>query len=186
MEDTEIIRLFFARDPRAVHESAEKYGAYLQKLAGNILPNAQDVEEVVNDTYFRAWNAIPPERPTVLRHYLSRITRNLAFDRLRHDTAQSRGSQTVTLLEEFDECLPDSRGSAEDALEARELGEYIDRFLAGLNKTDCAMLVSRFYYAETIRRIAEKFGITERQAKYRLSCLRHDLKDYLEREGVLQ
>ena len=185
MEDTEIIKLFFAREPSAIRETANKYGAYLRKMAGNILRNAEDAEEVVNDTYFRVWNAIPPEQPTVLRHYLSRITRNLAFDRLRHDAAQSREAHTVALAEEFDECLPDSRGSAEDILEARELGAHINRFLARLDKTDRGILISRFYYAEPIRCIAEKFGLTQRQAKYRLSCLRRDLKNYLEREGVL-
>ena len=185
MEDREIIDLFFARDPSAIRETAVKYGVYLRRVAGNILHNAENEEEVVNDTYFRAWNAIPPERPAVLRHYLSRITRNLALDRLRHDAAQYRGAQITDLLEELDDCLPDGQGSAEDAVEAEELGEYINRFLSGLNKTDCGILVSRFYYAEPICQIAGKFDLTERQTKYKLSCLRRSLKNYLEREGLL-
>ena len=52
-----------------------------RSVARGILKDERDVEECVNDTCMRAWNAIPPEKPRSLEAYLVRITRNLALDR---------------------------------------------------------------------------------------------------------
>ena len=57
--DHEIIELYWARSESAVHETDEKYGAKLHTLSGRILPEAEDAEECVNDTYLGAWNAMP-------------------------------------------------------------------------------------------------------------------------------
>ena len=82
MEDSEIIDLFFQRSEAAIENTAQKYGSYLNSIAYRILNSPEDSEEVVDDTYLRTWNAIPPTRPNVFKHFLTRITRNLSFDRL--------------------------------------------------------------------------------------------------------
>lgn len=93
MEDNAIIELYFARSEQAIRETEEKYGAYLSTIADNILHRREDAEEAVNDTYLAAWNTIPPTRPRVLRHFLSRIVRNQAFTRYSYLTA-ARGRTT--------------------------------------------------------------------------------------------
>ncbi len=90
MEDLKIINLFYERSELAIKETSGKYGAYLKQVAYNILRDLCDTEEVVNDTYMGAWKAIPPTRPSNLKHFLSRITRNLSFDRLDYRTAGKR------------------------------------------------------------------------------------------------
>ncbi|MDE6924063.1 MAG: hypothetical protein K2P59_02220 [Acetatifactor sp.] len=82
MEDSGIIELYFQRSEEAIQETGRKYGAYLNQVAYNILRSLCDMEEIINDTYMGAWRAIPPARPNNLKHFLSRITRNLFFDRL--------------------------------------------------------------------------------------------------------
>ena len=42
MNDNSIIDLYFARDNGAISATAEKYGAYLHKIAANILSDKQD------------------------------------------------------------------------------------------------------------------------------------------------
>ena len=79
MDDTQIIDLYWDRDQGAITATAGKYGSFLHALSWNILRSHHDAEECVNDTYFRAWNAIPPERPSALRAWLGRITRNLSL-----------------------------------------------------------------------------------------------------------
>ena len=39
----------------------------------HILNNAEDSEECVNDTWLHAWNAMPPQRPNVLRMFLAKL-----------------------------------------------------------------------------------------------------------------
>ena len=90
MEDNAIVELYFARSEQAIRETEQKYGAYLNTIATNILHLPEDAEETVSDTYLAAWNAIPPTRPRVLRHFLSRIVRNKAFQRYSYLTAAKR------------------------------------------------------------------------------------------------
>lgn len=79
MDDSQIIRLYFERSETAIAETDKKYGAFLNQVAYNILRGAEDTEEIVNDTYLGAWNAIPPAKPERLKYFLSRIARNLAI-----------------------------------------------------------------------------------------------------------
>lgn len=77
MEDSRIIELYFERNQDAISESAVKYSSYCFKIAENILSSVEDSEECVNDTWLHAWNAIPPQRPKMLRMFFAKITRNL-------------------------------------------------------------------------------------------------------------
>ena len=97
MDDRDIIDLYWARDQRAVGETAAKYGPYCAAVADNILHDSRDTEECVNDTWLKAWNAMPPQRPQRLKLFLARITRNLAFDRWRKGSAQRRGGGELPL-----------------------------------------------------------------------------------------
>ena len=58
MEDTQIVELFFSRSEEAISETSRKYGSYLRTIAHNVLPDSQDVEEVVNDV--RPGTPFPP------------------------------------------------------------------------------------------------------------------------------
>ena len=185
MNDTQIIQLYLDRSETAIQQTSIKYGFYLNQIAFNILRCPEDTEEIVNDTYLAAWNAIPPAVPSVLKHFLSRITRNLAFTRLDYVTAKRRDMHMVILLSELDDCLPDRRGSAEDIWETKEIGMVLNRFLQTLERTDCRLFLSRYYYSMTIEEIAKRHGMPERTVKYRLSRLRKQLRIYLTKEGVV-
>ena len=82
MSDKEIIALYFARDEQALAQTDAKYGPYCFSLANAILSSREDAEEALNDTYLKAWQSMPPKKPSVLRLFLAKITRNLAFRRL--------------------------------------------------------------------------------------------------------
>ena len=104
MQDSQIIALYDARDERAIAETADKYGGFCKRIALNILQNLQDAEECVNDTWLRTWESIPPARPSVLKTYVGKITRNLAIDKYRNEHRQKRGYGEVTLtLDEISE-----------------------------------------------------------------------------------
>ena len=96
MDDAGILALYFARDERAVTETAGKYGGQCYAVSYQILRSHQDAEECVNDTYIRAWNAIPPARPTFLGAFILKITRNLSLSAYKAARAEKRGGgQTV-------------------------------------------------------------------------------------------
>ena len=106
MEDKQIIKLYFARSESAIAETEKKYGVYCKYIARNILGNNEDAEEIVNDTYLKLWDTIPPNRPEPLKAYLGSICRNFAISRYRELHAQKRGG-TASILEELSECITD-------------------------------------------------------------------------------
>ena len=185
MEDSKIIELYFARSERAIDETHIKYGSFIKRLAYNILRSFEDTEEIQNDTYLGAWNSIPPVKPQVLKHYLSRIARNLSFDRLDYLNAKCRNRENEIFFEELEGCIPDRRGNAEEALELKELGESLNRFLSTLSREKCAVFLARYFYAMTIKEIAGKYGFTESKVKYILTRCRKKLKEHFANEGVI-
>ena len=184
MEDTQIIKLYFARSEDALEETKRKYGSYLNGVARAILKSPEDREEILGDTYLAAWNSIPPQRPRSLQYYLARITRNLSLNRLDYLTAQCRDSRMDVLLSELEECLPDSGRSPEETVEAKEIGNLLNRFLGTLDAQDCGIFLNRYFYGLTIPEIQEKSGLPQRKIKYRLNSTRQKLRTFLEKEGM--
>lgn len=181
MKDTEIITMYFERRESAIQETENKYGVYLNAVAYNILRSLDDTEEVVDDTYMAAWNTMPPTRPENLKHFLSRITRNLSFNRLDYKNAAKRHA----LFVELDECIPDRKNDVDTIWEAKEIGRVINDFLQTLDRKTCAVFLARYYYSYSIRELAEQYGLSDRQVKYLLSKTRNKLRSYFEKEGVV-
>ena len=182
-DDEEIIALYFARDEQALVKTDAKYGPYCFSLAHSILMSAEDAEETVNDTYWKAWQAIPPKRPTVLRLFLAKITRNLAFSRWRNLTAQKRGCGEMPLvLEELESCV----GSSEDvsaALEVKELTRLIGAFLDTLPEREQNIFLRRYFFVEDVQAIAARYGLRRNTVNQILVRTRKKLRDCLIREG---
>ena len=83
MDDNQIIALYWQRNEQAISETETKYGSYCRSIVYGILQNGADTEECINDTWLRAWDAIPPQKPARLSAFLGRIARNLALMKLR-------------------------------------------------------------------------------------------------------
>ena len=181
MEDERIIELYFARDDSAINASSEKYGSYCSAIAQNILNCHEDTEECVNDTWLRAWNAIPPTRPSRLSVFLGRITRNLALDRYRKENSQKHaGSQTMLCLDELSECIGGKDDQIEDQLVLKDLMEH---FLSKLSTRDKDIFLYRYWYFLSMEEIAERFHMSESAIKMKLMRIRKKLKEQLEKEG---
>jgi RNA polymerase sigma-70 factor (ECF subfamily) len=184
VRDTEILDLYRERKEQAIHETAKVYGGYCYSIAWNILYDREDSDECVNDTWFRAWNAIPPARPERLSLFLGTITRNLSLDRWKRRHTMKRGNGEMSLaLDELAECIPD-RASVEDTVEAGELSEIINRFLRQLPEKDCNIFLRRYWYMEDCSAIAARFGMKVNTVKTSCFRTRGKLREYLEREGI--
>lgn len=183
MEDEAIIQLYFARDEQAVQETDRKYGRYCFTLADAILHNTQDSEETVSDTYLKTWNAIPPKKPEVLKLFLAKITRNLAFTRWRSYTAQKRGGGELNLvLDELGECIA-APGGVEDRLNGKELALTIRRFLDTIPEREQNIFLRRYFFVEESDMIARRYSMKRATVLRTLSRTREKLKAYLIKEG---
>lgn len=185
MEDVKIIDLFWQRDQEAIEQVKTRYGAYCYTIALNILQDREDAAECENDTYLRAWESIPPERPSRLRVYMGTITRRLALDRWRKAHAEKRGGGQVALsLEELGECVP-ATARVEQAAESGETARMISDFLWTLPRTECDLFLRRYWYLDSIEQIARCYGFSESKVKMTLKRTRDKLRVALEKEGIL-
>lgn len=183
MEDKSILDLYFARDEQAITETDQKYGGYCHSIANRILNSNEDSEETVSDTLLQTWNAIPPQRPTFLRLFLAKITRNLAFTRWRKLSALKRGGgETELVLEELSGCIP-GREQIDDRLNAKELAAAIRSFLDTLPDRDQDIFLRRYFFVEDAQAIAVRCGIRRSNVNVILSRTRSKLKAYLTEEG---
>lgn len=182
LEDAQIIQCFWERDQAALQETAQKYGARLHQLAMRILGNREDAEECVSDTYLQAWRTIPPQRPEHLFAYLAKLCRFNAFGKLDWQNAKKRKAEIVELTAEMECCIPNP-GEAR-RLEGAEIGRLLSSFLKELPKESRLIFLRRYWYADSILAISQRYGISESKVKTNLFRTRNKLRAYLEREGI--
>lgn len=193
MDDNKIIELFFARNENAIRETDGKYSKYLLFISMNILNNMDDSYECVNDTYFKAWNTIPPSNPSSLKFFLGKIARHLSIDRLRRRFAGKRAcSEYEISLDELAECVPDigaiaskknTLGDPEGEYDKVELSLFIDNYLSEQKHDVRDMFVMRYYFCDSIKQIAANLGVSEGKVKSCLFRAREGLRKRLEKEG---
>lgn len=184
MEDSQIVELYWARSEKAIRETADKYGAYCYTIAYNILHSHEDSEECVNDTYLKAWHAMPEARPDKLGAFLGRITRNLSLKRWEEAHAQKRGEGQLPLaLDELQACIPEAE-SQDRMVDDIALADILNRFLASMSAEKRKIFMRRYWYFSPITDIAKDFSISESKVKMALLRSRNELKMFLEKEGI--
>ena len=184
MEDKDIVELYLQRDEDAVTCTHTKYGRYLGKISFNILKDTLDAEECVNDTYMKAWNTIPPNRPKVLGAFLAVITRNISLDKYKYKYAAKRaGGEFSLLLSELEECIPDPTAGGSEFADG-EISGAITEFLKGRGEDARKIFVLRYFYCDSIKEIADKLQFSESKVKSSLHTTRIALKSHLLQEGI--
>lgn len=183
VEDKQIIDLYWARAEAAISETAKKYGRYCHSIAFNILHSHEDSEECVNDTFFNAWRAIPPQHPGKFAAFLDTITRHLSLNKWEQYSAEKRGRGQVPLvLEELNDCIPASE-NVEQVVDDLALTELLNRFLGTLSTDSRKIFMRRYWYMNTIKEIAKGYSMSESKVKMSLLRSRKELKQLLEKEG---
>ncbi|MCD8119877.1 MAG: sigma-70 family RNA polymerase sigma factor [Lachnospiraceae bacterium] len=184
MEDTRIIALYNERSEDAIRETDLKYGRMCTSIAHNILKRREDAEECVSDTWLRAWNTIPPEQPSCLSAFLSKIVRNLSLNRLKFLQTKKRGGSTYYVaLDELDAVLADEKMSA-DPVDELFLRDLLNTFLEQLPEDSRLVFIGRYWHFDSIKDIAAATGFSVSKTKMLLLRARNDLKEYLRKEGV--
>lgn len=183
--DAALVELYWQRDEAAVAGTAAKYGPRLRALANGFLADEPSAEECENDTYLKAWNAIPPHCPVdYFFAFLAKITRQLALDRCRARDRQKRSAAVVELSAELQQCIPAPDDTA-SAVEAAEWGRVLTAFLNGLPKEQRGVFLRRYWYGDEVAAIARRYGFTQSKVKSMLMRTRTALRAWLIKEGMV-
>lgn len=182
MDDQRIIELYFERDEQAIKETDAKYGKLCHSIAYNILNNHEDSEECVNDTYIGVWNAIPPTRPNNFTAFVCRIARNMSLKRFEFMKREKRSADVLASLDELSAILPDERYSPDVSDE--DIGKIISTFLRSQKEDVRNVFIRKYYFFDSVKEIAKRYGFTESKVKNMLFYTRNKLKDFLIKEGI--
>lgn len=185
MDDKELIRLFLERDENAIAECGQQYGAYLRRIAGNILELPEDAEECVNDALFAAWNRIPPLKPDSLKAFLGKLIRDIAISRFRENHAAKRDSSLSVMLDELAETLPSSH-AVEEEVEAAELSRFIDSWLRAQKQDERVLFIRRYYFGDSVKALAAAYGCSEQKMAQIMLRLRRSLKKAIEKSEAVK
>ncbi len=180
LEDSEIVALYWARAEAAIHESDRKYGKYCYAIAYNILYSNEDAEECINDTWLKAWHAMPPEKPRHLSAFLGKITRNIALNRYTYEHADKRNRNLTEIYDEASEPFANTENMVDEVI----LRDVINRFLTALPMETRVLFLRRYWYMSSVKEIARDYGLPEGTVKSILSRTRKKFQHYLEKEGI--
>lgn len=183
LDDRSIIDLYWARDEKAIQETAAKYGKLCAYIAKNILKCNEDREECVNDTYFTLWNLIPVQRPNRFSVFISRITRNIALKKYEYLSAEKRDPSAILSLDELEDCVS-GRYSIETEVENKRIEQAIDTFLGQQGHEKRNIFIRRYWYFDPIESICKSTGYSQSKVKSILYQMRLKLRKYLESEGI--
>lgn len=183
MNDNEIVGLFFSRNEAGIKAASEKYMSYCLMIAKNITGSSEDAEECVNDALLKAWELIPPNRPEMLSTFIGKLTRNIAINKRRQHMAEKRGGGEAALaLDELSTTI-NSGENIEEEFDRRELSREINSFLEGLPEHKRSIFICRYWYCESVKKIAADWGMTETGVSVMLHRLRDKLKAFLRKRG---
>lgn len=183
MDDNRIIELYLCRSEDAIPETENKYGNLCLNIAKNILGNEEDSKECLNDALLVLWNEIPPKVPDILSAFIGKITRNIALNRFRKNTAKKRkGNAASLVLDEISEFVSGNE-NVEENFEQKELLSAINAFLAEYPKEKRRIFVARYWYFMSTEEIAKITGRNEKFIHNTLARTRTKLKKHLEERG---
>lgn len=67
-----------------------------------------------------------------------------------------------------------------------EIGEALNRFLAGVGAESRHFFLRRYWYAESVREIANTAALSESKVKMSLHRTKKKLREFLQKEGLWQ
>ncbi len=167
------------RDPETFRKAYEAHSKGLYNLAYRLLSDRQWAEDVLQETYVRAYTRADTFREGgQVSTWLYRICINLCYDHLRARRYRAMASIDAPVAEAAREesgstwsatlassAFPEA---AKDA-ETRDAEACIRRLIDGLPEREKAVVVLRQYHELTFQEIGQVLGLTARTAQ---NCLR--------------
>lgn len=168
------------RNPETFRKVYEAHSKGLYNLAFRLLSDRQWAEDVLQETYVRAWTRADTFREGgQVSTWLYRICMNLCYDHLRarkyrlaaslDAPAQERAEAGEGAAPVWGAVLPASDPEPAAHAETRDAATCVRRLIDELPERERTVVVLRQYHGMTFQEIGEILGLTARTAQ---NCLR--------------
>lgn len=180
-DDHVLVERCRAGEVAAFEPLVEKYRQRVYRLAYNVLRDSEEAWDVAQETFIRAWQALPAFRgQSAFYTWLFRIVMNVATDRARQRAARGRAFGTERVSEEEWERTMPAEGERPDQAAARgQDRERIMGALAALPEHHRAIIMLSDLEGLSYREIAQVLDIPMGTVMSRLHNARKRLRDKL-------
>lgn len=171
--DLPLVQRAQAGDLDAFDNLAERHQAMITGILYRFAPDRADLEDMVQDTFVRAWKALPqwtPEKPFI--HWLKRIAVNVGMDFCNKQARKPLGNQADNSDEHLSRLSTDTI-EEESTRTAVEKAQYL---LSQASPEDRALLTLLYLNEMSIAEVAEHFGWSQANTKIKAYRARKRLK----------
>lgn len=162
-------------------EEVHPHGPQLKAYVHRAFPAVRDVDDVVQECYFRIWKARAVHPIRSARAFLFRIARNIAFD-----LARRRSLTSIEALGESERLsVVDDKPNATEALTTAERVAILSDALDALPPRRREMVILCKLQGQSHGAVAARFGISEKTVAEHLYRGAQQLGEELARRGIL-
>jgi RNA polymerase sigma-70 factor (ECF subfamily) len=184
--DTELVRRALIRDEMAVRAIIKAHNRRLYRLARGILRNDGEAEDVVQETYVRAFTHLADFRgDSSLSTWLSRIAMNEALGRLRRQRASVELSslpQGALEAQIIQFPLMSAADDPEQSMAQREIQHVVEAAIDELPEPFRMVFITRVVEGMNVEETAEILDLKPETVKTRLHRARTMLRDNVEKK----
>jgi RNA polymerase sigma-70 factor (ECF subfamily) len=184
--DAELVKRALARDEAAVRDIIKANNRRLYRLARGILRNDGEAEDVVQETYVRAFTRLADFRgESSLSTWLSRIAMNEALGRLRRErpgVELSSLPQGVLEAQIIQFPLMSAADDPEKSMAQREIQHVVEGAIDELPEPFRIVFITRVLEGMNVEETAEILDLKPETVKTRLHRARAMLRDNVEKK----
>jgi RNA polymerase sigma-70 factor (ECF subfamily) len=186
LSEAELVQRARARDEAAVRAIMQANNRRLYRLARGILRNDSEAEDVVQETYVRAFTHLAEFRSeSSLSTWLSRIAMNEALGRLRRERpsvelSTMRESAGEAQIIQFP--LSSASEDPEKSMAQREIQRVVEHAIDELPGAFRLVFITRVIEGMNVEETAELLGLKPETVKTRLHRARTMLRENVERK----
>jgi RNA polymerase sigma-70 factor (ECF subfamily) len=179
------------RDPVSFQQTYENNAKKLYNLALRLVGDRQRAEEIVQETFLRAFDRAETFREGArVSTWLYRICANLAYDYLRAKRYRDAVSLEIPMRgdegssDELGDRLPAPVETPAEEAGRHEVRDAVRELMEELPERERTVLILRHYEGMTFEKIAEALGLTSRTVQNCLRRARTRLFYGLRRRGI--
>jgi len=183
--DAELVRRARGRDEAAIRAIIKSNNRRLYRLARGILRNDGEAEDVVQETYVRAFTHLDSFRgDSSFATWLSRIAMNEALGRLRrqHPSVEWTSLAPGVLEAQIIQFPLSASSDPEKTMAQREIQHVVEHAIDDLPEAFRIVFITRVIEGMNVEETAEILGLKPQTVKTRLHRARTMLRDNVEKK----
>jgi RNA polymerase sigma-70 factor, ECF subfamily len=185
IDDRELVRRAQHGEKEAFEVLVERHQGRVFAVAGGILKNCEDVEDIAQQVFLKAYFSLKRfDQRSAFSTWLYKITVNECWDLLRKKKVRPLVFESE-LSEEQAHTYQSAEQKAEhapDVSEQLDMRQQLERWLGCLEERDRAMLVMKEVQGFTVEEIAEIMEINGNTVKVRLFRARQRIAEKIRRK----